>query len=233
MASIQLNDETVLEMAKVGVIYGHKKSKTHPRMKPFIAGNRQEIELLDPEATLEGLEKAIEFLKEKIKSGGLVLCVGTSAPAKSTVEAFAKKFDFPYVVNRWLGGTLTNSKIITERLRYYENLKVREEKGELQKYTKKEQRQFNELIAKLAKNFVGLAKYSKLPDSLFVVDVKANITAVREARKMKIPIVGIIDTDDDPDLIEYPIFANDHNKGSIEWIVEKISEALRAVKAAA
>lgn len=227
MADVQLQESDVLEMARIGVIYGHKKSKTHPRMKPFIAGNRQEIELLDPEAVMAGLAKAGEFLGEKVKAGGLVLCVGTTAPAKSAVEAFAKKFNFPYVVNRWLGGTLTNSKVITDRLKFYENLKVREARGELQKYTKKEQRQFNELIGKLSRNFDGLANYSRLPDALFVVDAKTNLTAVREARKMHIPVVAVIDTDDDPQQIDYPVFANDHSKGSIEWVIEKITPWLK------
>ncbi len=230
MPSKILNNETVLEMAKLGVLSGHKKSKTHPRMRPFISTNRQEIELIDPEATLDGLAKAIAFMEEKVKVGGIVLCVGTTAPAKTAVEAFAKQFNFPFVVNRWLGGTLTNFKIITDRLKFYENLKVREGNGELQKYTKKEQRQFNELIGKLSKNFVGLAKYGKLPDVLFLVDIKAQISALREAKTLKIPVVAIMDTDDDPATVDYPIFANDHNRSSIEWVIASITEALAANK---
>lgn len=227
MADIKIDEAKITEMAKVGVIYGHKKSKTHPRMRPYIAGQRSEIELIDPEATLFGLEKAVEFLKEKMKPGGLLLLVGSNPAAQSAILAFAKELDMPYVVNRWLGGTLTNLSVISKRMQYFQDLRAKAEKGELTKYTKKERAKFNEEVGKMTISFEGLLKMTRIPDALFIVDVEAHSTAVREARRLKIPIVAIIDTDDDPDLVDYPIFANDHAKSSIEWVVNKIREGIK------
>ncbi len=228
MADITLNETVIAEMAKVGVMYGHKKSKTHPRMKPYIVGNRNEIELIDPEATLLGLEKAIEFLKEKIQKNGIILVVGSAPAARETVLSFAGTFNLPYVVNRWLGGTLTNFQAIEKRVQYYQGLRVKQERGELSKYTKKEQSKFNEEIGKMSESFDGLLKLNRLPDAILVVDIAAHETAVREGKKLKIPIVAILDTDDNLDLVEYPILANDHAKMSIEWIFAKLQEGIKA-----
>ncbi len=225
-----MHNNMIAEMAERGVMFGHKKSKTHPRMKPYIGGNKNEIELIDPEATFSGLKAAIAFLKETVSKGGLALLVGTEAPAKETLKHFASLFSFPYVTNRWLGGTLTNFKVIHDRLKYFEDLKAKKEKGELAKYTKKERSEFDEEIGKMTISFGGLANLSRLPDALFVVDITTHDTAVREARKLKIPIVAIVDTNDDPTLVDYPIFANDHNKKSIEWVCEKILEEVKLGK---
>jgi len=225
-----IQNDMVAEMAEVGVIFGHKKSKTHPRMKPYIGGNKNEIELIDPEATFLGLQKAISFFKESVKKGGLMLLVGTDAPAKEGIGNFASIFSFPYVVTRWLGGTLTNFSAISSRLKYFLDLKERKEKGELSKYTKKERQEFDKDIGKMTKTFGGLTKLSRLPDIIFVVDIKTHKTAILEAHKMKIPIIAIVDTDDDPTLVDYPIFANDHNKQSIEWVFNKIIEEVKPNK---
>ena len=227
MTEVKLDENLITEMAKVGVIYGHKKSKTHPRMKPYIAGQRNEIELIDPEATLLGLKKAIEFLKERARPGGLVLLVGSNPAAQNAVLEFAKEFNMPYVINRWLGGTLTNLPVISKRMQYFQDLRAKAEKGELAQYTKKERAKFNEEVGKMTISFEGLLKLTRVPDALFIVDIDAHSTAVREARRLKIPIVAIIDTDDDLDLVDYPIFANDHAKASIEWIVNKLKEGLK------
>ncbi|MDI6734164.1 MAG: 30S ribosomal protein S2 [Patescibacteria group bacterium] len=222
-----LTNEMITEMARAGVFFGHKKSKTHPRMKPFIGGIRNEIELIDPQTTFDSLNNAISFLKEKIKAGGLMLVVGTQAAAKEAVEELALEFKFPYVVSRWLGGTMTNFKVITDRLKYYEDLKLKKEKGELAKYTKKEQLEFSKEISRLSEFFEGLINLKKVPDILFVVDIQTHETGVREAKKLNIPAVAVLDTDDNPDLVKYPIFANDHAKSSIEWIVKRIKDELR------
>ncbi|MEK9194304.1 MAG: 30S ribosomal protein S2, partial [Patescibacteria group bacterium] len=224
--------KTIEEMAKAGVIYGHKRSKTHPQMKPYIAGQKNEFELIDPQATQDALAKAIEFLKEKVKIGGsvekgLMLLVGTLPAAKTLIGDFAREFKFPYVTNRWLGGTLTNFKVINDRRVYYENLKNQKEKGLLSKYTKKEQLEFSREIDKLSQNFEGLHELTKIPDAIFVVDIKEHETAVREAKRTNVPIVAIVDTDDEVTQVEYPIFANDHARSSIEWVIEKIKAGVK------
>lgn len=225
-----LNEDLIKEMSNLGVFYGHKHTKTNPRMRPFIGAAKNEIEFIEPEATLKSLDEAIAFMKEKVENGGLPLLVGTMPAAKDAVSDLAKEFNWPYVINRWLGGTLTNFKVINQRLAYYQELKANKESGELGKYTKKEQHLFTEKIDKLARFFDGLANLNKLPDFLFIVDTELHHTAVREARRLKIPIVAILDTDDDPALVDYPIFANDHAKSSIDWVINRIKKSLANVK---
>ncbi len=227
-----VTDEMIQELAKAGVMYGHKRSRTHPRMKPYVSGTRQEIELLDPQATWDGLETAGVFLQGVMQKGGLVLCVATSPSAKEAIRTFAEAHKFPYVTNRWLGGTLTNHKVIQGRLKYYHDLQARREVGELQKYTKKEQSQFTKEIGKLEKAFSGLAAYTRLPDALLVVDIEREATAVREALQLKIPVVAVLDTNDNPERVNYPIFANDHARTSIEWVLGKLEIATKPTVAA-
>lgn len=221
------NQDQIVEMAQFGVFYGHKKTKTHPQMKNFIGGRRNEIELLNPEATVTSFNRAVEFLKTKLQNGGLVLFAGTQAPAKGSIKAIAEEFKMPYVDFRWLGGTLTNFPIMKKRMDYYENLKAKKEAGELAKYTKKEQVQFSKEIGKLSRNFEGLKNLTRLPDAVFMVDSVIHKTAVREANRMHIPVVALVDTDDNPDLVQYPIFANDHARASIEWVLRAVEAGVK------
>lgn len=214
------------EMVKAGVLYGRKKSKTHPRMKPYIYATRNGIEILDLPQTMEALEKAGEFLKETAKKEGLILAVGTNPASQELVENFAKKFSFPYVIKRWLGGTLTNFKTISKRIQHYMNLKADKASGKLEKYTKKEQVGFHKEIERLNGFFVGLERLSKLPDVVVVVNVNDHLTVVREAKRLKIPVVAVLSTDTDPELVDYPIPANDNSRGSIVWILSKLESKI-------
>ncbi len=216
-------DPMVLEeMAKAGVLYGRKKSKTHPRMKPFIFTTRNGIEILDLSKTMQALEKAGNFLKEIAKKEGLILVVGTKPAAQELTENFAKKFSMLFVIKRWLGGTLTNFKTISKRIQYYMNLKSDRATGKLEKYTKKERVEFDKEIERLNGFFVGLERLTRLPDVLVIINANEHITAVREAKRLKIPIVAILSTDTDPELANYPIPANDNSKTSIAWILGKL-----------
>jgi small subunit ribosomal protein S2 len=221
--------EFVNELTQAGVVLGHKKAKTHPRMRQYISGTRQEIELLDPEAIQISLEKAAAFLKGKLEKGGFLLCVGTSPAAKDAIEVYATANKYPFVNLRWLGGTLTNHKVIMGRIKHYLDLKTKREAGDLVKYTKKEQSVFSKEIGKLEKSFSGLLQYTRMPDALLVVDPERERTAIAEARLMKIPVVAIMDTNDNPDLAEYPIFANDHSKTSIEWVLGKLDAKIKPI----
>jgi small subunit ribosomal protein S2 len=223
------NEATILEMAKIGVIYGHKKSKTHPRMKQYIAGNRNEIEILNPEATLAGLATAIEFIKGKLSKGGIMLLVGPAASARFAIETFAKEYKMPYVISRWMGGTLTNFKVLRDRYVYYDNLKQKHSKGELSKYTKKEQLEFGKEVGKMSELFENISGLTRVPDVLFVVDTKKHEIAVREAKIAGVPVVGILDTDDNVDIIDYPILANDRAKSSIDWVMGQIKTGLKGM----
>lgn len=230
MLQTEIDQNTILRLAEAGVLYGHKKSKTHPKMRPFIGAQRNEIELLKPELIMKKLWKAIEFLKRAREEGGDILLVGTHAAAHEAVDKLAETFGFPYVKTRWLGGTLTNWNSLKSRVKYYLELGEKKEKGELAKYTKKEQVDFAKELEKLRQKFDGLKGMTKLPKALFVIDPHLHQTAVREAKRMGIPIVALMDTNDDPTDIEIPIIGNDHAKASITWVVARIIEGLQKAK---
>lgn len=224
------DQDKIVEMAQSGIFYGHKKTKTHPKMKDFIGGRRNEIELLDPEAMVRSFNKAVDFLKEKVQNGGLILFVATQPAAKELMKAMAEEWRMPFVDFRWLGGTLTNFGVMKKRIDYYETLKLKKESGELAKYTKKEQVQFSKEIGKLARNFYGLKNLTRLPDAVFTVDSVIHKTAVAEANKLHVPVIAVMDTDDDPDLVQYPILANDHARASVALVLSLIREEIKEIK---
>lgn len=224
--------ELIKEMMKAGLMYGHKSSKTHPKFKPYVCAVRNGIEIIDLSQTTPALEAAVAFLRTKIKnkeSGGVVLAVATQPAAKGIIEEFAKKFNFARIGERWIGGLLTNFKTVSGRIEYFKKVQSDLEKGNFEKYTKKERLLINRNIERMRKMFGGLENMTRLPEAIFMIDssIKGHMTAIKEAKKMKIPIVAVIDSDDNPDLVDYPIPANDHARTSIEWIVDKIASGLR------
>lgn len=226
-----IDPETLEALVKAGVLYGRKKSKTHPRMERYIYTTRNGIEIIDVVQTLALIDKAAEFLKSVVKNKSLILFVGVTPAAKEGVKALAEKFGYPYVAERWLGGTLTNFKTLHQRLEYYLKLKADRDAGKLEKYTKKERVGFDKEIARLSNLFGGLESLNQLPQTLVVVGSTSHETAVREARRLKIPIIGVISSDADPEIIDYPIPANDRAKTSISWILERLGKAIEEAKA--
>ncbi len=218
------------EMMKVGLFWGHKKSKTHPRMKPFIYTTRNGVEIIDIVKTLESLEKALEFIKSKVANGGTVMLVGTTPVAKQVVKEYAEKMNLPYVVERWLGGTLTNFKTLSKRIAYFKKLKSDRAAGKLEKYTKKERLDFDREIVKLTTSFSGTENMEVLPQVMFVVDAAHNMIAINEAKKMKIPVVAIVNTDINPEILNYPVPCNDRTKEGVRWIMEKLEAAINEAK---
>ena len=219
-------DLIIDEMTQAGVLYGRKPSKTHPRMVPYIFGTRGTITVIDLLKTKEALEKISLWLKQKIAEGALPIFVGALPAARAAVEEIAKKYNFPYITKRWIGGTLTNFKVISKRLEHLRKLKEDKAKGEFEKYLKKEQRLFDEEIKRLEEMFSGVENLSKLPDILIVVNINEHTTAVREARSLKIPIIAIINTDADPTLVDWPIPANDNTRSSINFVLSELSKAI-------
>lgn len=217
------------EMMGVGLMYGHKKSRTNPKFKQYIYTTRNGIEVIDLTKTLETLEAAVEFLKQKIKDNGLILVVATQPAAKEAVDILTKKFDFPRVNERWIGGLLTNFKVVSARIEHFKKIQADFEKGAFEKYTKKERVMINKNIHRMRKMFVGLENLVRLPDALFIIDtsIKSHATALKEARRLDIPVVALMDSDDNPELVSYPIPANDHAKMSIEWIINRIADQLQ------
>lgn len=220
----------LIEMKEKGLHFGHKRSRLHPKAYDFTLKQPGEIYYINLEETIKGLENAISFLKEIIKNNGIILWVGTGSGAKKKVQEIAEKYNFPYVIERWLGGTLTNFKVLKERINYLKEIETQREKGEWEKYTKKEQLKLEKNYQLLEKKFKGLRVMESLPSAIFIVDPGLHKTAVEEARKVKIPVIAILDNDDDPTLIDYPIPANDSASSSINYILEKIDGALEESK---
>jgi small subunit ribosomal protein S2 len=218
--------EASREMIDAGVFYGRKKSKTNPKMRPFVLMNRGGIEIVNLEKTAEAIEQAAAFLKEKVRQNGLVLLVGTEPAAEASILRLAKKFGFPYVTTRWVGGAITNYKIIARRIEHLKKLRSDLASGALDRYTKKERLELEREKQRLTELMGGLENLSREPDLLILVDPNLHRTAVREARKKRISIVALANVDADPDEIDYLVPGNDKAMKSIEWFFEKIERAM-------
>ncbi len=224
-------EESLKEVVEAGVFYGRKKSKVNPKMRPYILANRGGIEIINLHKTLEKLLVTTDFVRESIKKGGLALLVGTEPSAIDIVD-LAKEFEFPVVSNRWLGGTLTNFKIIFQRVNYLKKLRADMKAGVLDKYTKKERVGIEGEIKRLEELVGGLENLIRLPDFVLVIDPKINTTVIREAKRMKIPIVTFTNIDADPDDLDYFVPGNTKARKSVNWFLAKIKKAIEEGKAA-
>ena len=222
-----VEDKEIEKMLKAGLHFGHRKDKKNSKIEPFIYGIRNNILLIDIFQTKEYLQKAIEYLQQKKKEGAVILFVGTKITAREMIKELAEKIGMPYMTERWLGGTLTNFEILSLQIKKLKEIKQKQEKGEFEKYSKKEKLKIKQNLEKIKKKIGGLRTLQKLPDVLFAVDVQKEKTAVKEARKKGIPIVGICDTDGDPSSVDFPIPANDDAPSSLKYILEKIKKALK------
>jgi len=218
------------EMLQAGLQFGHQTSKTHPKIKPYLFGIRNTIHIFDLEKTVEKLKEALGFIQKLISENKTLLFVGTKVQAKDLVKEIATETGFPYVVERWLGGTITNFGVIKDRVEYFRNLERKKETGELDKYTKKERLEFDKELEKLRIKFEGIKEMSQVPDAIFVVDIKKDDLALKEARKKGLKIIGICDTNTDPTLVDYPIPANDDAISSVKYILKKVKEVIKKTK---
>ena len=224
---MKLDSENLInEMTEAGLHYGHSRTYTHPKAAAFLVKGNNPIGIIDLEITKTHLEEALNVIIDTIKKKGLILFVGTTPGAKNLIRDLAQKYGYPYVNERWLGGTLTNFKTLSQRIKTLEQLEEDEKSGKWEEYTKKERVHLYKELDSLQKKFAGLRKLTKLPDLLVVIDTGTHKTAVHEARKLDIPVVGVLDNDDDPTLINYPVPANDSAKSSIAFILDKIEEAI-------
>lgn len=220
-------EDILQEFTQHGLHFGHKKSKWHPAMEPYIYGLRGGVHIIDLEKTKEKLEEARQYLKKLASEGKNILFVGTALSLKNVIKGTAEEVDMPYVKERWIGGTLTNFDVIKERLEGYRDLEKRKEKGELKKYPKVEQREFDRELERLEQKWGGVKNLESIPDCLFITDYEKDNLAVREARKKGIPVVGICDTNANPEKIDYPIPANDDAIQSVSYILGKAKEAIK------
>jgi len=218
------------DLLDAGAHFGHQSHRWHPHMEPYIYDVRDGVHVFDLVKTKEGLEKAIEFVRKTASLGGEIIFVGTKRQAQAIVKEEALKADMPYISERWMGGIITNWDHIKLSIEKLKDLKEKKEAGEFKKYTKKENILIDREIARLERFFGGLADLEDLPAAIFVIDVKKEKAAVREAAKKEIPVVAIVDSNSDPNLVDYVIPANDDAVGSIKLITEKIGLAAQEGK---
>ncbi|HYE22067.1 MAG TPA: 30S ribosomal protein S2 [Verrucomicrobiae bacterium] len=221
---------SLMEMLKAGVHFGHKTSLWNPKMAPFIYTQRNNIHILDLEKTRNKLTEALNFAKDLASKGGTILFVGTKRQAKEEVKKAAEAAGMPYVVTRWLGGTFTNFRTIQKTVKKMERYEKMIADDEIKKYTKKEQLMIKREVEKMKNFFSGIKDMKKLPDAIFVLDVKYDHIPVEEARQSKVKIIGIVDTNADPSSIDYMIPSNDDAIKVISLMAHAMSDAIREGK---
>jgi len=212
-------------LLETGVHFGHRTRRWNPKMKPYIFTERNGIHIIDLQQTLVLINDAYDLVRDTVAEGGEVLFVGTKRQAVDTIAAEASRAHQPYVNERWLGGTLTNWKTISERIKYLEKLEQRRDAGEFDYLKKRERLRYEREIEKLNMRLGGIRKMKGLPTLMFVVDVTNEETAVREANILKIPIIAIVDTNCDPDPVDHIIPSNDDAIRAIKLIVGKMADA--------
>lgn len=226
------NTVDIKEMLEAAVHFGHKTQKWNPRMKNYLYGAQNGVHIFDLYKTKVHLEKALEFLKQAAGSGKTILFVSTKPQAAHLIIEAADATKMPYVINKWMGGLLTNFSTIKQRIRYLKTLKEQEKTGEFQKYTKKEASQLRKVIVKLETALGGVRDLDRLPDAVFVADVVRDKIVVTEARKLKIPVIAITDSNADPNGIAYPIPGNDDALKSLTYLIHKVESAILSGKGA-
>jgi small subunit ribosomal protein S2 len=226
-AEIFAADPSLREMIDAGVFFGRMRTRTNPKMRAYILTTRNNVEIINLEKTKEFLDNALEFLKIRAKEGASFLFVGTQPAASDAILALAQEFKMPAVVTRWLGGTLTNFRVISKRLEYYKKLKSDWENAAFrEKYTKKERLGIEKELVKLTGEMSSLEPMTDRPKVLIIVDPNIHLAAVKEAIKLNIPVISLINTDVNPDLITYPVPGNNKARASVTWFLGKIKEAL-------
>jgi len=214
------------EMMRLGVLFGHKTSKINPKMKQYILGIRNGVHIIDLQKTKDKLEEALNFIQKIILEQKIIVLVGTKISLKDLIKNIALECNLPYITERWLGGTFTNFEIIFKRIQYLRDLEKKEKEGFFEKYSKREKQRFLEELEKIRKKIGGIKNLEKLPDAVFVCDMKKDINAVKEARKKGIKIVAIADTNVDPTLADIVIPASDDGRSAMEYILEKVKEVV-------
>jgi small subunit ribosomal protein S2 len=218
------------EMAKVGVGFGHTVSRLHPKMKQYVSGIKNNVHIIDLEKSAKEFEGALKFIARIVAEQKVILFVGTKVQVREITKKAAQDSRMPYVVERWLGGTFTNFETIYKRVQYYKDLEIKKVRGDFEKYTKKERMGLEKEIASLNIKFEGIKNMEKLPDAVLILDLKKDIAVAREARCKGIKIIGVVDTNIDPEIADYIIPGNDDAISSVAYILEKIKETILSAR---
>ncbi len=214
------------QLLEAGVHFGHRTRRWHPKMRTFIFTERNGIHIIDLQQTMRQVNASYQAVRDTVREGCLVLFVGTKKQAQETIRQEAERCGMPFITQRWLGGTLTNFRTIRQRIDYMQELERREASGELDRLPKKEALLLRNEMERLHTRIGGLRSMTHLPDLLFIVDVQREGLAVTEANKLHIPIVAMVDTNCDPDPIDYPIPSNDDAIRAIKLMAGKIADAV-------
>ena len=217
---------TMKMLLEAGVHFGHQKRRWNPKMKQYIFAHRNGIHIIDLQKTLRMLDTAMEFMSDMVAQGNKVLMVGTKKQAQDSIIHEAARSGAFHITTRWLGGTLTNFKTIQSRIDYLVHLEQEQAKGEFTRLTKRESLKLEDTIRRLNRHLSGIKEMTEMPGVLFVVDIGKEHIAVAEARKVGVPIVALVDSDCDPDQIDYPIPGNDDAIRSIRLVTAKMAEAV-------
>lgn len=228
-----MKDVSLLDLLKSGAHFGHKTSRWNPKMKPYIFTVRNDIHILDLEKTKKGLLKAASFATDVASKGGTILFIATKRQSRDIVRAAAQACGMPYVNVRWLGGTFTNYRTIQKTIRKMEKL-MEQQNGENynQRYTKKERLLIDREVEKMNKLFAGIKDLRRMPEAVFIADINHDDIALKESIKMKIKIIGVVDSNSNPDVVDYAIPANDDATQAIELVSTVIAGAINEGKAA-
>jgi small subunit ribosomal protein S2 len=218
--------DVVSRLLEAGIHFGQRRSKWNPRMKPYIWGVRNGLHIIDIRETVKGLMRAKLYIQNTVASGKDVVFVGTKRQAQSAVQKYAGEAGMPWVTERWLGGTLTNFQTIRSRLKRLIELEALVESGEIETYSKKMTSQLMREKAKITRNLDGIRNMSKLPGAMVVIDANSEVNALREATALRIPTIGLIDSDGNPDLVDIPIPGNDDSLRSIEVVIAELMSAV-------
>src|SRR5205823_11843457 len=222
----QSQAELVKALVDAGVHFGHRVSRWNPKMQPYIHGKRNMIHLIDVRETMKGLLLAKRFIAQTVASGKDVLFVGTKRQAKTIVEAEAKRVGMHYVSERWLGGTLTNFRTIRARLNRLEELEKLFTTGQIETYSKKMKSTLQREMDKIKSNLEGIRRMERMPGVMFIIDTRREHIAVKEAKKLGVKTIALIDTDSDPDLIDLPIPGNDDAMRATETVAKELADAV-------
>ncbi|MEM6655491.1 MAG: 30S ribosomal protein S2 [Planctomycetota bacterium] len=223
----------VKELVEAGVHFGHRASRWNPKMRPYIYARRNLIHIIDVRETIRGLLRAKKYLADVASHNSLILFVGTKRQASDAIAREAGRCGMPYVSERWLGGTLTNYRTIRDRLTRLEEVELLRQSDAFNSYSKKAQASLNREYKKMYRNLNGMRTMARLPECMVVIDPKKEKNAVKEAQKLGIAVVSLIDTDCDPDTVDLPIPGNDDSMRSIEMISKILADAVLAGKAQA
>lgn len=219
------------EMLKSGVHFGHKTSRWHPSMREYIFGSRNGIHIIDLNQSLVLLEKALEFIRSTVENGGKILFVGTKPQAREVIQWAAQETGMPYVSNRWLGGTFTNFNEIKKRLKYLNGQEQKITSGEFGKYTKYEIGKIKKEIENMNEKMGGLKEMENLPRAIFVTDIKQDDLAVKEAQITNVSTIAIIDSNDNPNNVDFPIPGNNDALSSLKYIIGLVVKTVKDSKA--